>query len=90
MASNRQKIDQLVRQERLKTARDLILAAVPFTIALGAAFLTFIDPESGSTLVRALTFTDRLLLLAAPVLIAITALLFAMRAFRRIRSPDKT
>lgn len=90
MAPNRQKIDHLVRQERLKTARDLILAAAPFTIALGAAFLTFTDPESGSTLVQALTFTDRLLLLVAPVLIAIAALLFAVRAFRRIRSPDKT
>jgi len=83
MASNRQKLDDWVRQERRRGLRDLVLAAAPFAIALGAAWLTWRDPEAGSTLVHMLTLPDRLLLLIGPALIGIAVLLYASRALRQ-------
>ena len=83
MASNRQKLDDWVRQERRRGLRDLVLAAAPFAIALGAAWLTWRNPEAGSALVHALTLPDRLLLLIGPALIGIAVLLYASRALRQ-------
>lgn len=88
MESNRQKLDQWVRRDRRRLLRDLILAAVPLAVALGAALLTWVDRDAGSHLVQMLKLPDQLLAWIVPILIAIAALQYINRVRRQRRTRD--